>query len=172
MLYLSKRTDYALVDLAFLSGRSGRTASAREIAQAGDLPAALLMNILKSLQQHAVVRSSRGVKGGYQLAADLNSLSLWNLMAMLEVNGGEDGHDCCDTLTRYKLTRQAPQHKPVLALQYKLVRFLESVKVSDLVLPGRRIDVPVELVGVFEKTNNRSAEAGRALEKVKDLAGV
>src|SRR5438874_5219337 len=157
MLYLSKKTDYALVALAYLAGRTDRIASAREIARAAELPVALLMNILKTLQQHKLVRSTRGVKGGYQLAGDLNTVSLWTLMAMLEANG-EDGHECCDAVTRYKLTRQAPHHKPVLALQYKLIRFLENVKLSDLVLPGRRIDVPVELVRVTER-NNRSAEA-------------
>ena len=31
-----------------------------------------------------------------------------------------------------------------VALQYQLVRFLKDVKLSDLVLPGRRIDVPAE----------------------------
>jgi len=94
------------------------------------------------------------------------------LLGMLEVNGADDGHECCDTLTRYKITRQPALHKPVLALQYKLIGFLENVKLSDLVLPGRRIDVPVELVGVLEKTNNRSAEADPAGDEVKNLAGV
>jgi hypothetical protein len=27
-------------------------------------------------------------------------------------------------------------------------RFVRDVKLSDLILPGRRIDVPVELVGI------------------------
>jgi Rrf2 family protein len=167
MLYVSKRTDYALMALAFLAERPGRVASAREIASAAGLPGALLMNILKTLQQHRVVSSSRGVKGGYRVSDELHRVSLWDLMGMLEVNGADEGHDCCDTVTRYKITRAA-QHKPVLALQYKLIGFLEKVKLSDLVLPGRRIDVPVELVGVNERSerNNRSAEADPTLEPV------
>ncbi len=152
MLYISKKTDYALVALGYLAERPATTASAREIAQTTDLPVALLMNVLKTLQHYKVVASTRGARGGYQLRADLNRVSLWELMGMLETTEkGEEAHDCCARLTQYKINREPAMHKPVVALQYKLIRFLENVKVSDLVLPGRRIDVPVEWVGLKEK---------------------
>ena len=151
MLYVSKKTDYALMALAFLAERQAGVASAREIAEAYSLPPALLMNILKTLQHHGVVRSTRGARGGYQLKADLNSVSLYELLGMLEMNG-EETHDCCDQLTRYKVNREPPIHQPVVALQYKLIGFLKEVKLSDLVMPGRRIDVPLEWVGITEKS--------------------
>ena len=53
MLSLSKKTDYALIALAYLAERPGRVASAREIAAARNLPAALLMNILRSPRREA-----------------------------------------------------------------------------------------------------------------------
>src|ERR1700728_2713904 len=84
MLSLSKKTDYALIALAYLAERPGRVASAREIAEARDLPAALLMNILKELQHHGLLRSTRGVKGGYEIAVDLAAVSLHQLIVALE----------------------------------------------------------------------------------------
>ena len=42
-------------------------------------------------------------------------------------------------------------HGPAQALQYRLLRFMKDVTVADLVMPGRRIDVPLERVGVYKK---------------------
>ena len=84
MLSLSKRVDYALIALAHLAERPGRVSPAREIARAYDLPLPLLMNILKELNQSGWVRSSRGVKGGYEIGIDPNSVSLHDLILMLD----------------------------------------------------------------------------------------
>jgi hypothetical protein len=42
-------------------------------------------------------------------------------------------------------------HGPAQALQYRIVRFMKDVTVADLVMPGRRIDVPLERVGFLMK---------------------
>jgi hypothetical protein len=69
------------------------------------------------------------------MAADLERVSLHDLIRMLDVRKEEKVG-----------TGGRPISAPVAALQYRLNRFLKDVKVSDLILPGRRIDVPVELV--------------------------
>src|SRR5947209_20107827 len=84
MLSLSKRTDYALIALAYLAGHAGRTASARQIAEERGLPAPLLMNILKDLHRVGIVESSRGTKGGYQLAVDPAKYCLHDLIVALD----------------------------------------------------------------------------------------
>jgi Rrf2 family protein len=133
MLCLSKKVDYALIALADLNARGdGAVASARELAAANDLPVQLLMKILKQLHRCGIVDSVRGARGGYQILADFDAFSLFDLIRIVE-----DG----DPMSRNH------RHGPVQALQYKLVRFLRDVKLSDLVVPGRRIDVPLELVG-------------------------
>ena len=150
MLCMSKKTEYALVALGHLAGQPGRVASAREIARVHSLPAALLINILKNLQSHGLLRSTRGVKGGYQVTADLNALSLHQLIAVVDCAGDSGDGDCgCqdashDVTQDLERNRVASPHGPVQALQFKLVRFLKEVRVADLVFPGRRIDVPVE----------------------------
>ena len=132
MLCLSKKIDYALVALAYLAERGGEgIASAREVAEANDLPLPLLMKILKRLHRSGVVTGTRGVKGGYRLVRNTDSLTLHDLIVIVE-----DG----DPIHRRH------RHGPVQALQYRLVRFLQDVKLSDLVIPGRRIDVPLERI--------------------------
>ena len=150
MLYMSKKTEYALVALAHLAEQPGRVASAREIASSRGVPPALLMNILKNLQGHGILRSTRGVRGGYQLDRDPNSLSLHELIAIVDCAPGAAEGDCgCQDAVRdaaggLSFARVAGSQGPVQALQFKLVRFLQEVRVADLILPGRRIDVPVE----------------------------
>lgn len=155
MLCLSKKTEYALMALAFLAERPGRVASAREIAAEHGLPQALLMNILKTLQGHGVLESTRGVKGGYRVRADLARLTLHEFVAIVECHGerGEriesptTGCGCMEEAAvpgAREMARVAGSAGPVQALQLRLVRFLREVRVADLVTPGRRIDVPVE----------------------------
>jgi Rrf2 family protein len=153
MLSLNRKTDYALVALAYMADRAGQWSSAREIAGSADVPLALLMNVLKTLHQGHVLRSTRGVRGGYQIAADLEQLSLFDLTRVLEdtdrspdANDGEP--ECCG---RYKID-SGGHHGPVHAFHHKLRQFLKAVKLSDLVLPGRRIDVPSELVWTKRQT--------------------
>jgi len=153
MLSLSKKTDYALIALAFLADRPDRTASAREIAAAHNLPLPLLMNILKSLHQAKLLTSTRGIKGGYQIAIDPHRLSLYDLV--IQVDGQiqltdcathSPGNSCADDCCR--ISGGCPVQAPLQALHHRLVRFLKEVKLSDLILPGHRIDVPLEALGV------------------------
>ena len=140
MLQLSKKADYALISLAYLAERQAQVVSAREIAARCGLPLSLLMNILKVLHQRGILRSVRGTSGGYQLAGDLECISLLDLSNMLARAKGDEADE-----------RVAPRmalHAAAQAMQYQLVRFLKSVTVADLVVPGRRIDVPSERVGV------------------------
>ena len=149
MLCLSKKTEYALAALAHLAEQSHRVSSAREIAAAYALPLPLLMKILKCLQHHGLLSSTRGVRGGYRVAGSLDETSLFDLVAMMECPD-KPGTECgcmdhaADPMDRVKLNRSKPTVAPAVALQYKLVQFLKDVKLSDLVMPGRRIDVPAE----------------------------
>jgi len=110
---------------------------------------AQMIHILKVLHQKGILRSVRGASGGYQIACDLSTLTLLDLSNLLDnVDSAASG----DSVQRLAL------HGPAQALQYRLVRFMRDVSVADLVLPGRRIDVPLERVGVNQKNRNRRSE--------------
>jgi Rrf2 family protein len=170
MLSLNRKTDYALIALAYMADRTGQWSSAREIANSARVPAAVLMNVLKTLHQSQILRSTRGMRGGYQIAADLERLSLFDLTRVVdraeppaEGSGGEP--ECCG---RYKIDESGVHngvHGPVHAFHHKLRQFLKAVKLSDLVLPGRRIDVPVELVSTNRKTKLKTNPASQSPRK-------
>jgi Rrf2 family protein len=132
VLWRSRKIDYGRVTLAFLAGREdGAVVSAREIALVNDLPMPLVAKILKRLHRNELVDGVRGSKGGYRLSIDLDEVSLFELIRAVE-----DGNP----------TERKHRHGPVQALHYRLMKFLRDIKLSDLVVPGRRIDVPFELV--------------------------
>ena len=159
MISLSKRVDYALIALAHLAERPGRLAPAREIAEAYDLPLPLLMNLLKELHQNGLVRSLRGTKGGYELSVDPSAITLHDLIVMLE--GPIQTTECVESPAHNviefplpagaacgcRASRLCPVQAPLKALNDRLVGFLKQVKLSDIIYPGSRVDVPLERVG-------------------------
>src|SRR5688500_4339952 len=148
MLRLSKKADYALISLGYLAEHPEHVVSAREIGERCQLPLPLLMNILKVLHQRGVLKSSRGASGGYRIASDLGKLSLLELSGMLEnADGGASGRAGAGAGDGEMDRKRFALHGAAQALQYRIVRFMRDVSVADLVLPGRRIDVPLERVG-------------------------
>lgn len=158
MLTLSKKTDYALIALSYLADRPDRIASAREVAEAYSLPLALLMNILKLLHHRKVLKSTRGTKGGYQLIVNPQEMSLYDLVEMID--GPVHLTECvlldrtcrtpeeCEENRRCKVTG-CPVTDSMKALHERLAHFLKTVRLGDLLQPGKRpIEVTVELAGV------------------------
>jgi Rrf2 family protein len=143
LLRFGKRAEYALIALAHLAQRPDGITSAREIAQSHRLPLPLLMKLLKCLHHQGLVKSIRGVRGGYQLQVDLRTVSLDDLLQMLRPSPV-----IAEDQAALRGLPFAAGDSPLTALRYKMQRFVRDVKLSDLVLPGRRIDVPVELVGI------------------------
>jgi len=156
MLSFGRTTDYSLISLAHLAGLEGRTVCAREIAASYRLSAALVMKVLKALHRAGIIDSQRGSKGGYRLSTDLHELSLFDLMAIMRRMDGE----FVEAAQHWRASASdslLPTEPALLAVRSKLNRFLKEVKLSDLVVPGRRIDVPVELVGRRKMKNEPTA---------------
>lgn len=66
---ISAKTDYAIRAAAELAAASGdRWVKTESVSIAQDIPLPFLLNILAELRTAGIVRSRRGVDGGYQLA--------------------------------------------------------------------------------------------------------
>jgi Rrf2 family protein len=152
--------DYALVALACLEqhsavqtparpGDAATTAlSARRIADQYGLPVALLMNILKDLQQAGIVQSVRGPSGGYRLAKDSNQITLLDVVHA--VDGPVRVAQCTDPLAIVgqgcPIQNACPIRQPIHRLEEHLTGFLDRVTLADLL--GSKVDVPVQRVRV------------------------
>ena len=69
MLRLSKKADYALMAMKHLTVRiDAPSASAREIAEAYDIPVELMAKVLQRLVRRGLLTSHQGTRGGYRLS--------------------------------------------------------------------------------------------------------
>ncbi|MBU0617576.1 MAG: Rrf2 family transcriptional regulator [Planctomycetes bacterium] len=84
MLTLTKKTEYALIAACHLANVGQEVVSARDMAETYGVRLPLLMNVLKKLNQHGILRSVRGARGGYALAMGPKQVSLSRLIEAVE----------------------------------------------------------------------------------------
>ena len=84
MLRISRLTDYATVILAALAGAPGRVQTAAALAGQTHIAAPTVSKLLKQLQRAALVTSTRGLHGGYQLARPATQISAAAILDALE----------------------------------------------------------------------------------------
>ena len=85
MLRISKLTDYGIVLLArFAAAPRDAQLSAREMAEATELPLPVVSKMLKELASAELLESLRGAKGGYRLARDPAAITVAEVVHALE----------------------------------------------------------------------------------------
>ena len=85
MLRLSKKADYALLAMRYLAARSDRGAvSAREVAEAHNIPAELLAKVLQKLVRAGLLESHQGIRGGYGLKRRAETISVAEVIQAID----------------------------------------------------------------------------------------
>jgi len=84
MLRIGKLTDYATVILATLAGERARLQNASSIAERTGVSAPTVSKLLKQLNRAGLVSSTRGTRGGYQLARSADDISAASILDALE----------------------------------------------------------------------------------------
>jgi Rrf2 family protein len=85
MLRLSKKADYALMALKHLATRTDvMSASAREIAEAYDIPVELMAKVLQRLARRGLLVSHQGTRGGYRLAKAPSAISVADIIQAID----------------------------------------------------------------------------------------
>ena len=85
IMKLSRTVIYAL-QAACQLGSSGQDVPvpSKKIAEAGQMPDRFLLQILRNLVAHGLLRSTRGVIGGYTLARTTDEISLLDIIEAVE----------------------------------------------------------------------------------------
>ena len=81
---VSAKTDYALRACIELAAQGGGAIKGERIAQAQEIPLKFLENILVDLKHAGLVRSQRGVEGGYWLARPPSEITLADVIRAAE----------------------------------------------------------------------------------------
>jgi FeS assembly SUF system regulator len=84
MLRIGKLTDYATVILATLAADRSRLQNASSLAERTHIASPTVSKLLKQLHHAGLVNSTRGTRGGYQLARDPETISAAAILDALE----------------------------------------------------------------------------------------
>lgn len=84
-MVFSKSTGYGIKALAYLARQSDlRVCGLHEIAASENIPSEYLRKLLAELRRHRLVRSAKGIHGGYVLAQPPKSITLWDVFSVLD----------------------------------------------------------------------------------------
>lgn len=133
MLRIVKLTDYATLLLARLARDAGVPRSAQRLAEELAMPAPTVAKLLKRLARAELVRSHRGVNGGYCLTRAPEMISLAEVVAAIEgpvaltecaLGGGNCALEpACTMRSQWQSISQTVQNA------------LESVSIADMAAP-------------------------------------
>ncbi len=100
MLSISKLTDYGTVVLACLAATPSQRLTATGVAQRPSLGLQTVSKLLKSFHRAGLVNSTRGVKGGYQLARPATRISAAAIIDAIEgpvaITECSGNHSACE----------------------------------------------------------------------------
>ena len=91
-MYVTRKADYAIRCVLHLSRDLEAVTSVDEISKAMFVPKTFLAKILQGLMKAGIVSSTRGVKGGFQLAKRPKDI---NLLDVIEAIQGPSAPNLC-----------------------------------------------------------------------------
>lgn len=143
MLKISRLTDYGLLASVYLARNTGQVIAAREIAEFYHLPVPAVTKVLKTLHQCGLVSSHRGVAGGYLFDGDPESVTLGQLIEMLE--GPWDLTECetidHDGNATCAIRVACPSRRFMFGINRAIKGAFEQVTLGDLVRGGMPVPV-------------------------------
>lgn len=93
MLMFSRPCSYAIRALTYLATQPpGKLSGAKEISEHENIPPSFLSKVLLQLRRGRLVRSYKGIGGGYELAQPPDKISLFAVIACME---GENSFNKC-----------------------------------------------------------------------------
>lgn len=136
LLALTRKADYALVALAMLS-KSPAAISARTLAERAHLPHPVLRNLLKQLARGGLLHSTQGTSGGYTLARPASSISIAEVVRLID--GPVRIARCCpidtehgETEPRCRLEDSCMIKSSVRQLHDTVMRVLAGVSIAHI----------------------------------------
>ena len=131
MLRLSKKADYALMAMKHLAiRRDAASCSAREIAEAYEIPLELLAKVLQRLVRTRLLVSVQGTRGGYRLGRAANSIGVAEVIQAVDgpltVTACSDEDHNCEQYSKCSI------RDPLWRIRGRIVEALSTVTVADL----------------------------------------
>lgn len=92
-MLITRETDYAMRTVRALAG--GKRLNIKQICELENIPVQFAYKILKKLSEKNILRIIRGAGGGYCLEADLNVLTMYDILIAIENDEDYNGVNSC-----------------------------------------------------------------------------
>ncbi len=133
MIKINRKLEYGLMALKHMRAKTvGELSTAKEIGAMYHAPFDVVAKVLQQLAHHGWLKVAYGVKGGYVLQRDLQTVTLLELTEILvgpiqlvECLAGEN-HDCT-------LSPSCNVADPLKKLNTKVKRFYQQITIAELV---------------------------------------
>jgi Rrf2 family protein len=130
-MQLTRETDYGIRSVLYLARQPYKKISfVTEIAEEYKIPRSFLAKILQKLVRGKVVRSYRGVKGGFSLARQPKDISVLDVLEAIE--GKMALNICLVDRKSCEFGRHCPVHNVWASAQSKVVDVLKKANFEDL----------------------------------------
>ena len=130
---INQATDYGFRAVLYLAGKPrGEVVEAQSIAKSEVIPMRYLLKIMPSLIKAGIVRSQRGVGGGYVLDKEPRDITLLDIMEAIE---GPIHLNRCLIDEAYCSKNGPPHckvHQTLAGIQQRLEFDLSSFSIADL----------------------------------------
>lgn len=133
-MQFNQATDYAFrVILHLAELPEGELANSQSIAEQQNIPTGFLQKIMRSLTQGELVKSYRGVDGGFVLARPAEKISLLDVIEAME--GPLDLQRCLkqDSACSKGCAVKCPVHASLAVIQANFTQALDEVNFAGLV---------------------------------------
>ena len=136
-LRVTTAADYAIRAMIHIARLpEGGNALRREIASAQAIPATFMAKILRSLVRVRLLRSSRGVKGGFSLARPASDINMLQIIEAVE--GPMALLDCLPDPRGCSWSAECPAAAVWLKVQESVKDTLRGMSLEELVSTPRR----------------------------------
>jgi len=131
IMQVTREGDYGIRSVLYLARQPAKKVSfITEISEEYDIPRTFLAKILQKLVKAKVVRSYRGVKGGFTLAKPARDI---NVLEVLEAIEGKLALNICvGSKKSCSFSKQCPSRDLWLSVQAKMAETLKKANFEDL----------------------------------------
>lgn len=128
---IRRNTEYGIRALIALAGEPGSVMSAREISMSQEIPLELLHKILQRFIHAGLVLSRRGPQGGFVLARDPASVSVLDVVELLQ--GRPAVNRCFVGVEGCPRAVGCPLKNKWLDMEVKIAELMREISLQDLV---------------------------------------
>ena len=130
-MLVTRETDYAVRTVLYLAKNRDHKASVTEVAHAMHIPKSFLAKLLQRLVRSHILTSSRGVKGGFQLAQKPSEITLLSIMEA--VQGPAVINVCAIDSKRCKLSSACAVHPVWVDIRKEVEKRLKRETIGRLI---------------------------------------